>query len=382
MDLYEYQGKQYFAQFGIPASDGGLAKTVEEAVHVGNRVGYPAIVKAQVRTGGRGKAGGIKLAHNAEDLAIHARNILGMSVKGHVVHNIWVERATEIAAERYVAFMLDRAAKQYVVMASSEGGVDIEQVAQKSLDAVLRLHIDPTIGFTSELARNVAAHIGACEVHLEEMTQVLQKLYRCFNEGDADLVEVNPLVVTKAGGIEVVDAKVSLDDNAEYRHPEWATFREGKYIDPRERLARSYGLNYIGLDGTVGIIGNGAGLVMSTLDVVHEVGGSAANFLDVGGGAGADVLANAIEVVNADAMVRAILINIFGGITRCDDVAEGILTALDRVDVQSPIVVRLDGTNATEGREMLRAHESSRLRSRPTMIEAAQTAVELSKVAQ
>ncbi len=377
MDLFEYQGKQYFAKFGIPVSPGDVADDVETAVAVAAKAGYPVVVKAQVQVGGRGKAGGIKIANDEAEVRTHAGNILGMDIKGHVVERVWIENASDISEEYYASFTLDRVAKKHLAMVSKEGGVEIEQVAEDNPDAIIKLHIDPVDGLTADQARKLVVDAGLPEVAIDGATDILVKLYECFVKGDADLAEINPLILTPDNKVHALDAKVSLDDNAEYRHEDWAAFRSTEVLDDRERLAREKGLNYIGLDGTVGIIGNGAGLVMSTLDVVNQAGGSAANFLDVGGGAGADLLANAIEVVNTDENVGAILINIFGGITRCDLVAEGIIAALGRVEVKSPIVVRLDGTNAEEGRAMLKEHESESLISVATMLDAAAKAVEL-----
>ena len=379
MDLFEYQGKQYFARFDIPVSPGDVANTVDEAVAAAEKAGYPVVVKAQVQVGGRGKAGGIKLADNADEVRTHAGNILGMDIKGHTVERIWVEHASDIKKEYYASFTLDRVAKKHLAMVSKEGGVEIEAVAEENPDAIVKLHIDPTVGLTEEAARKLAVDAKLDDVAIEGATQMFLKLYRCFVEGDADLAEINPLILTPDDKIHALDAKVTLDGNAEFRHPEWEEFKATEVLDEREKFAREKGLNYIGLDGTVGIIGNGAGLVMSTLDVVNQAGGTAANFLDVGGGAGADLLANAIEVVNSDPKVRSILINIFGGITRCDLVAEGIIAALGRVKVNSPIVVRLDGTNAEEGRAMLKQHESETLIPAATMLEAAAKAVELAQ---
>ena len=382
MDLFEYQGKQYFARFGIPVSPGGVADTVAEAVAHSERVGYPVVVKAQVQVGGRGKAGGIKLASSADEVRTHAQAILGMDIKGHTVHRVWIERASDIAHEYYASFTLDRGARLHLGMVSARGGIDIEQVAAEDPEAIARLHIDPVTGLSEQDARALVENAGLDQEAQAGAVDILKKLYRCFVEGDADLVEINPLVLTPDGRVHALDAKVSLDNNAEFRHPEWAEYKATEVLDERERLARGKGLQYIGLSGSVGIIANGAGLAMSTLDVVNQVGGSAANFLDIGGGADANVMANALEVINTDPNVRSILINIFGGITRGDEVANGIVQALGRVKINSPIVIRIDGTNAEEGREILKAHGSDHLISRPTMLEAARTAVELANTSQ
>src|SRR5688500_687974 len=379
MDLFEYQGKQYFARFGIPVSPGGVADTVDEAVAQADKAGYPVVVKAQVQIGGRGKAGGIKLANNAAEVRTHAGNILGLDIGGHVVRRLWIERASDIEKEYYASFTLDRSAKKHLGLVSARGGVDIEQVADEDPSAIARLHIDPVEGLTSAAALKLATDAKLDEPARAGAAEILVKAYRCFVEGDCDLVEINPLILTPQGKVHALDAKVTLDDNAAFRHPEWEEFRGVAQIDPREKMAKERGLNYVGLDGSVGIIANGAGLAMSTLDVVNQVGGEPANFLDVGGGASADVMANALEVINTDPKVRSIFINIFGGITRGEEVANGIVQALGRVKLNSPIVIRLDGTNAEQGREILKAHESDRLISRPTMLEAAREAVELAK---
>jgi len=381
MDLFEYQGKQYFARFGIPVSPGGVADTVDEAVRQADNAGYPVVVKAQVQVGGRGKAGGIKLANSADEVRTHARNILGMDIRGHVVNRLWVEHASDIKREYYASFTLDRGARKHLGMVSAKGGVEIEQVAAEDAQAIARCHIDPTVGLSEADAKSLAEQAGLDAEARAGAVDILQKLYRCFVEGDADLVEINPLILTPDGKVHALDAKVSLDNNAEFRHPEWQEYKQTEELDERERLARSKGLQYIGLSGTVGIIANGAGLAMSTLDVVNQVGGSAANFLDIGGGANAEVMANALEVINTDANVCSILINIFGGITRGEEVANGIVEALSRVEIKAPIVIRIDGTNADEGRRILKAHESSRLISQPTMLDAARKAVELAKLA-
>jgi succinyl-CoA synthetase beta subunit len=377
MDLLEYQGKQYFARFGVPVSLGGVATGVDEAVAAAERCGYPAVVKAQVAVGGRGKAGGIKVAADAEEVRTSASQILGMDIRGHTVTRVLVEPATDVAEEYYASFTLDRAARAHLGMLSTEGGVDIEQVAVERPEAIARLHVDPVDGLLESECRAWVAAAGIAPAAGDVTVSLLLDLYRCFVEGDADLVEVNPLVVATDGAVLALDAKVTLDDSAAFRHPEWDEFRGMEVLDDRERLARERSLQYVGLDGEVGIVANGAGLAMSTVDVVHQVGGRPANFLDIGGGASADVMAGALEVVNADPKVRSIFVNIFGGITRGEEVAKGIVEALGRVELSSPIVVRLDGTNAAEGRAILAGHESTRLVSRPTMLDAARTAVAL-----
>lgn len=375
MDLFEYQGKQFFARYGIAISPGDVAFTVDEAVAAAERLGYPVVVKAQVLVGGRGKAGGIKLASDADETRTHAQNILGMDIKGHVVGRLWIEKASDIAREYYASFTLDRAAKKHLGMLSAQGGVDIEEVAANDPDAIARIHVDPVDGLTEAQCR---AWVDAAQLDAdarEGAVQILLKLYEAYVDGDADLVEINPLILTTDGEVRALDAKVTVDDNAVFRHPDYEAYDEIQHRDERERAAHDKGLQYVGLDGSVGIIANGAGLAMSTVDIVSQVGGSPANFLDIGGGANADVMAGALEVINNDPKVKAIFINIFGGITKGEEVADGILTALDRVHIEAPIVIRLDGTNADQGRAMLTPHLSDRLQMQPTMLDAARAVV-------
>jgi succinyl-CoA synthetase beta subunit len=377
VDLLEHEGKSFLARYGIDVPDGAVAFDADGAVAAARALGYPVVVKAQVRVGGRGKAGGIRVAADDAGLRAAADAILGLDIRGHTVRRLWLEPAADIAAECYASFTFDRAAKLHLGMVSARGGVDIEQVAAESPEAVARLHVDPLDGLTPAAASALSAEAGIPARAHDGVASLLVALYRAYVDGDAELVEVNPLAVLGDGSVRALDAKVVLDDNAGWRHPEWAAWRQGDDLDPRERAAREKGLTYVGLDGSVGIIGNGAGLVMSTLDVVAQAGGSAANFLDVGGGASADVMAAALEVVNDDPSVRAILVNIFGGITRGEEVANGIVAAMGRVEVRSPIVVRLDGTNAEAGRAILAANPSDLLVSAPTMLEAARTAVRI-----
>jgi succinyl-CoA synthetase beta subunit len=376
VDLFEYQGKQLFARYGIPVSDGAPVTTVPEAVEVADRIGYPVVVKAQVQVGGRGKAGGIKLADNEAEARQHATDILGMDIKGHTVHVVWIEHASDIAEEYYASFTLDRAAKKHLGMLSAQGGVEIETVAEKDPDAIAKIWIDPVDGLTPDVARSWVEAAKLNPAATDGAVELLSKLYHAFTEGDADLTEVNPLILTPDGKVHALDAKVTLDDNAKYRH-EWAEYEATQVRDEREQAAKEKGLQYVGLDGYVGVIANGAGLAMSTVDIVNQVGGKPANFLDIGGGANAEVMAGALEVINNDPNVRAIFINIFGGITKGEEVANGIVQALGRVDIASPIVIRLDGTNAEQGREILAAHASDSLISRPTMLDAARTVVEI-----
>ena len=381
MDLFEYQGKQYFAKYNIPVSAGGVATTVDEAVAVAATAKYPVVVKAQVQVGGRGKAGGIKLANDEAEVRLHAKNILGMDIKGHVVKRVWVEHASDIAEEYYASFTLDRAAKQHLLMLSAQGGVEIEDVAAKDPTAIVKLHINPIDGLSLAIAHRACVDAKIPAKALDGVADMLVKLYNCFTQGDCDLAEINPLILKPTGEIHALDAKVSLDVNASFRHPEWDEYAATEELDAREQLAREKNLQYIGLDGTVGIIANGAGLAMSTLDVVNQVGGSAANFLDIGGGANAELMTAALEVINSDPKVKSILINIFGGITRGEEVAKGIVEAVKRVALRAPIVIRLDGTNAEEGRKILAdaGIPESQLTSRPTMLEAARAAVEMAK---
>ena len=377
MDLFEYQGKQLFARYGIPVSAGDVAETVDEAVRAADAAGYPVVVKAQVQVGGRGKAGGIKLAENADEVRTHAGDILGMDIKGHVVSRVWVEHASDIAEEYYASFTLDRSAKKYLGMLSAQGGVEIETVAEENPDAIARLTIDPVDGLSESACRAWVAQAKLNPAATDGAVDILSKLYDAYVDGDADLVEINPLILTPEGNVHALDAKVSLDENARFRHPEWNELAGLEKTDARELEAAEKGLQYVGLDGDVGVIANGAGLAMATCDIVHEVGGRPANFLDIGGGASAQVMANALEVINNDPSVRAIFINIFGGITKGEEVANGIVQALEQVTIASPIVIRLDGTNAEEGRAILAGYESDRLMSKPTMVEAARAAVEM-----
>ncbi len=377
MDLLEYQGKQFFASFDIPVSPGEAVTTVDDAVAAAERIGYPVVIKAQVHVGGRGKAGGVKLANNADETREHAGNIIGLDIKGHVVKTVWVEFASDIAEEYYASFTLDRSAKKHLGMLSAQGGVEIETVAEEDPDAIAKIWIDPVDGLSEEAARawvlaaklNPAATDGAVDI--------LLKLYRAYTEGDADLCEINPLILKPTGEVHALDAKVTLDGNAQFRHEGWEVYEATQVRDEREQAAHDKGLQYVGLEGSVGVIANGAGLAMSTVDIVNQVGGKPANFLDIGGGANAEVMAGALEVINNDPNVKSIFINIFGGITKGDEVANGIVTALGRVKIDAPIVIRIDGTNAEQGREILAAHESEMLQSKSTMLEAARTAVEL-----
>ena len=379
MDLFEYQGKQFFSEYGLPVSDGEITFTVEEAVDAAQRLGTPVMVKAQVHTGGRGKAGGVKYAATIEDVREHASNIFGLNIKDHVVKRIWIEKASDIEEEYYASFTLDRSAKKHLGMLSAEGGVEIEAVAEENPEAIAKIWIDPTSGLTNGLAESWVQSANLPEQAVEGTVRILLDLYQSYVKGDADLVEINPLILTSDGDVHVLDAKVTLDGNSIFRHPEYAEFDKTQTRDERETAAHDRGLQYVGLDGTVGVIANGAGLAMATVDVVNQVGGAAANFLDIGGGANAEVMAGALEVINNDPEVKSIFINIFGGITRGEEVANGIIEALQNVDIEAPIVIRLDGTNADEGRSILQPHLSETLLMAPTMLEAAQQAVDLAR---
>ena len=379
MDLFEYQGKRFFAQYGMPVSAGEVALTVDEAVDAAERLGTPVMVKAQVHTGGRGKAGGIKFAATLDDVRTHANDILGLDIRGHVVGRVWIEKASDIADEYYASFTLDRSAKKHLGMLSAEGGVEIETVAVENPDAIAKVWVDPVDGLDEATARDWVEAANLPEAAVEGTVDVLLKLYAAYVDGDADLVEINPLILTPEGRIHVLDAKVTLDANSVFRHEDYAAYDETQTRDERETAAHARGLQYVGLDGSVGVIANGAGLAMSTVDVVNQVGGSPANFLDIGGGANAEVMAGALEGINNDPAVRSIFINIFGGITRGEEVANGIVEALERVAIDSPIVIRLDGTNADEGRTILEPHLSDVLQMAPTMLDAARRAVEMAE---
>ena len=381
MDLTEYQGKQVFREYGIPVPDGKPASGPAKAQQIAEKLGGTVVVKAQVKVGGRGKAGGVKLAKTPAEAADVAKQIIGMDIKGHKVRQVLIERAGDIAAEYYASFMLDRGAKAYLGMCSAKGGMDIEQVAAEEPEYLAKVHIDPLVGLKQFHLNEMTTFGKIPREHQKAVGGLLEKLYRCFVGADAALVEVNPLIMTTAGDAVALDAKVTLDENALYRHPELAKLADNRDLPKQERAAKDLGLgNFVALDGYVGVIGNGAGLTMSTLDVVAEAGGKPANFLDIGGGANAEVMANAIGVILSDRKVKSLMVNIFGGITRGDEVAKGIIAAIDKLgDVKVPIVVRLDGTNATEGREILQKADHPKIVPAATMLDAAAKAVELAK---
>ena len=354
MDLYEYQGKELFRRVGIPVSDGRLATTPGEARQAAEVLGGPVVVKAQVLTGGRGKAGGVKLAANAHEAEEHAKNIIGLDIKGHVVKRLWVEQASDIAKEYYLSLTFDRGVKKPLFMFTTQGGVEIEQVAEENPDALVRLHIDPLEGFNPWQARRLVYGAGVTDPsEQKQIARIIGQLYDAFVRFDAMLCEVNPLIVTPDGVVKALDSKFTVDDNALYRHPDIAEMRDEDAADPLEALARAKHVTYVKLDGEVGVCGNGAGLTMSTVDVVTFAGGRPANFCDLGGGGDAQGVVDALSVITRDPQVKAIFFNIFGGITRCDEVARGILQALSEMGLELPMVVRLDGTNAAEGRQIL-----------------------------
>jgi succinyl-CoA synthetase beta subunit len=378
MDLYEYQGKELFRRFGIPVSEGRLATSPEEARTAAQELGGPVVVKAQVLTGGRGKAGAIQLADTPDEAEAHAHAILGMDIRGHVVRKLWIESASDIAREYYLSLTFDRGEKKALFMFTKQGGIDIEEVAAERPEALVRLHVDPLEGFQPYQARRLVYGAGIeDEGEQKQIAKIAAQLYAAFVGNDATLTEINPLIVTPEGQVKALDSKFTVDDNAVENHPEIAEMRDLDAHPPEERAAREKGVTYVKLDGDVGVLGNGAGLVMSTLDIVALAGGRPANFCDLGGGGDAQGVVDALEIISADPQVSSILFNIFGGITRCDEVARGILQALGSMTIEDPIVVRLDGTNAEEGRQLLREAAPPNLHVEPTMLDAARRAVEL-----
>lgn len=377
MDLLEYQGKQLFARHGVPVPEGRPATTVEEAVAAADAIGFPCVVKAQVKIGGRGKLGGIKVANDRDEARAHAEAILGMDIRGFTVHEVWVEAASAIAEEYYASIVFDRSAKAPLLMLSTQGGMDIEEVAERDPGAIARLHVDPLLGFQDFHGRRLAFEAGVAGDVVRPLGAMLARLYDAFLAEEAMLVEVNPLIVTQDREVSALDAKVTLDANALFRHPENEQLRDVSSEDEQERMAAERGLTYVKLDGDIGILGNGAGLVMSTLDVVAQAGGSPANFLDAGGGSRADAIVAAVDVILSDPKVKAVLFNIFGGITRCDEVAKGLIEAFAQVTPTVPFVVRLDGTNDEEGRRLLADAELPNVHAEKTMLGAAQKVVEL-----
>jgi succinyl-CoA synthetase beta subunit len=383
MDLLEYQGKQLFAKHGVPVPEGSPAKTVDDAVAAAQRTGFPCVIKAQVQIGGRGKAGGIKIAQNVDEAREHADAILGMDIRGprgegpFRVNEVWVERASEIDDEYYASIILDRSAKKLMTMLSAMGGMNVEEIAERDPNALVRRHVEPDDGFDLEAARRLAADAKLDEDVRDKVAEVMVKLYEAFAALDATLIEVNPLIVTKDREVVALDSKVTIDNSALFRQPEVAELEDTSAEDPQERMAKERGLTYVKLDGNVGILGNGAGLCMSTLDVVAQAGGEPANFLDAGGGSKAEAIVDALEVITSDEKVTAILFNIFGGITRCDEVARGIIEAYEQVDMDVPVVVRLDGTNSEEGLGLLADADLPNLYVEKTMLGAAERVVEM-----
>jgi succinyl-CoA synthetase beta subunit len=383
VDLLEYQGKQLFAKHGVRVPEGRPATGVDEAVAAADEVGYPCVVKAQVQIGGRGKAGGIKVAEDREQAREHAEAILGMDIRGprgegpFTVHEVWIERASDIDAEYYASIILDRSAKKVMTMLSAMGGMNVEEIAEKDPDALVKRHVDPDTGFGPEEARALARDAKVDDDVVDGVAELLVKLYEVFNATDATLIEVNPLIVTSDREVIALDSKVTIDNSALYRQPEVAEMADTSADDPQEQMAKEKGLTYVKLDGNVGILGNGAGLCMSTLDVVAQAGGEPANFLDAGGGSKAEAIVDALEVITSDEKVTAVLFNIFGGITRCDEVAKGIIEAYGQVDMDVPVVVRLDGTNSEEGLGLLADADLPDLHVEKTMLGAAERVVEM-----
>ena len=374
MDLFEYQGKSLYQKFNINHPNSKLIKNLNDLNDPIN-LNFPVVVKAQVQVGGRGKAGGIKVAKDINELTQHSEEILGMNIKGHKVEILLLEEASNILEEYYISFTLDRSEKKYLIMLSAKGGMDIEQVAEENPDDLVKFHVSPSDKLTTSTISELINKANLNKDHEDSLSEIIENLYLMFTEGDCDLVEVNPLAITD-NGVMALDSKVSLDMNAKYKHPYFDDFEQEIPIPESEKNAKEKGLNFIKLDGSVGIIGNGAGLVMSTLDVVAENGGKAANFLDIGGGAKAETVSSALEVLEADQNVKSVFINIFGGITRCDLVAEGIIEATKGKELVWPVIIRLDGTNSLEGLEILKANPNEKIFIEESMDSAAKLAVQ------
>jgi succinyl-CoA synthetase beta subunit len=377
MDLLEYQGKQLFARHGVPVPDGRHAATVDDAVAAANEIGYPCVVKAQVAIGKRGKAGGIKIAKDEAEALAHSQAILGMDIRGFIVHDLWIEGASEIAAEYYASIILDRSEKGLLALLSRMGGMDVEEMAETDPGGLIKRHIEPGQDFTVVDAREIAVDAGIDEDVTDQVAGMLVKLHDVATAEDATLIEVNPLIVTGDRQVIALDAKVTIDNNALFRHSELAELKDKSAEDPLEAMAKEKGLTYVKLDGNIGILANGAGLCMSTLDVVAQAGGDPANFLDAGGGSKAEAIVDALEVITSDEKVTAILFNIFGGITRCDEIAKGIIEASKQIEIEPPLVVRLDGTNSEEGLALLADAGLRNLHQEKTMLGAAERVVEL-----
>lgn len=374
MNLFEYQGKDLYKKYSITTPKSIFIKSISDLTE-NHGLSFPLVVKAQVQVGGRGKAGGIKVAKNHQELEEHIDAILGMDIKGHKVESLLIEEASEIISEYYISFTLERSEKKYLMMLSSKGGMDIEEVAANSPEDLIKIYISPSLGLESKIITQAIKDANLNLDYIDELHEIISKLYKLFTEGDCDLVEVNPLAITNQG-VSALDSKVSLDMNAIYRHDDFKKYEEEIPIPESEKFAKSKGLNFIKLDGSVGIIGNGAGLVMSTLDVVAEHGGKAANFCDIGGGAKAETVTAALEVLESEEEVTSVLINIFGGITRCDLVAEGIVEATKGKALKWPLIVRLDGTNSKEGLEILSKNANEKIIISESMDDAAKAAVE------
>jgi succinyl-CoA synthetase beta subunit len=379
VDLLEYQGKQLFAKHGVPVPEGRPADTVPLVVEAADDLGYPVVIKAQVRIGKRGKAGGIKIANDRDEATRHAEAIIGMDIRGFRVHEVWVERASRIDAEYYASIILDRSEKKLLAILSRMGGMDVEEVAETEPGALIKRHLEPGEGFTIEVARGMAIDARIDEDVTDGVAELLVKLHDVALAEDATLIEVNPMIVTSDRAVLALDSKVTIDNNALYRHEDLAELRDRSAEDPQERMAKERGVTYVKLGGDIGILGNGAGLCMATLDIVAHAGGRPANFLDAGGGSKADAIVDALEVITSDENVNAILFNIFGGITRCDEIAKGIIEASRRIDIDVPLVVRLDGTNSAEGLGLLADADLPNLHVEKTMLGAAERVVEISR---
>jgi succinyl-CoA synthetase beta subunit len=377
VDLLEYQGKQLFAKHGLPVPEGRHAATVDEAVAAAEEVGFPCVVKAQVAIGKRGRAGGIKIAQDADEARQHAEAILGMDIRGFTVHDLWIEQASEIALEYYASIILDRSEKKLLAMLSRMGGMDVEEVAEEDPSALVKRHIEPDQEFGPEHAGRIAAEAKIDDDVQDQVAKLLIELKQVALAEDATLIEVNPLIVTEERRVVALDSKMTIDNNALFRHEDLAELRDRSAEDPQEQMAKEKGVTYVKLDGNVGILGNGAGLCMSTLDVVAQAGGEPANFLDAGGGSKAEAIVDALEVITSDPKVTAVLFNIFGGITRCDEVAKGIIEASKQIDIKVPLVVRLDGTNSEQGLQLLADAGIPNLTVEETMLGAAEKVVEL-----
>jgi succinyl-CoA synthetase beta subunit len=379
LDLYEYQGKKLFREYGVETLEGVVAASPEEAREAAEQLGGPVAVKAQVQTGGRGKAGGIKVVDDPEDAEEAARQILGMDIDGHTVQRVLVEAGASIEREMYLSIMVDRTEKKPLVLFSTEGGVDIEEVAERNPGAIGKVYVDPLLGLLPYQVRELTFSAGLKGGVAKSFGQVVNKLYEAFEGSDASLVEINPLISTSDERVLALDAKVTIDNSSLFRHEDISELRDEEAANPEEQRAQEVGLEYVKLSGDVGILGNGAGLVMSTLDAVAEAGGEPANFCDVGGGADAETISEALDIVTSNKQVKSVLFNIFGGITRVDEVAKGLLSALEQSDVDLPIVVRLEGTNAEEGRRLLAENTPENVHTEETMIDAAKKAVELAR---